>query len=498
MIKKIILILLCFSYISLFSQEQLTKKQIDSILSTLYTSKTLDVGILEPGLTELYYKSRDINYDYGKIESLLRLSAFYLNVKRDPEKVNADLGEVEKLALDKDDYFYYCKALALRAGLFANLLSFEKSEAMLKKGSGFFRRIRNKNKKNYISAYYDSRYINLYALQGKKDLVFFYAKQMYQTSLQLPDRDQQKINFVTIAARVLTGIYAERKQFSKADYYLKVQEKYLKKLNNVFDIGMYHKTKGTLFFDQGFHKSDLDSALYHFDQAELYIRISNNSIVLADLYSRIADVYQRKDDDENRLLYFNHSVSVKDSLQRIQRADISKIDADAIIPEFDQEIVDSYNVKNTSNFGIQYYLFVILILLALSFMILWLKKRKTDHYEKVSVAKEIEPDQNSNILYKNNSKIVELTDQALSGDKAFFINFMKEFPDFRDKLMDVNPNIKVSDIEFCAMLKLNLQVKQIAEIKKMSVPAVTAKKRRIRQKLNLDTKENMHLWLNHL
>jgi len=496
MIKKIILILLCFSYISLFSQEQLTKKQIDSILSTLYTSKTLDADILEPGLTELYYKSRDIDYDDGKIESLLRLSAFYLNAKRNPEKVNADLGEVEKLALDKDDYFYYCKALALRAGLFANLLSFEKSEAMLTKGSGFFRRIRNKNKKNYIRAYYDSRYINLYALQGKKDLVFFYAKSMYQTSLQLSDRDQQKINFVTIAARVLTGIYAERKQFSKADYYLKVQEKYLKKLNNVFDIGMYHKTKGRWFFD---HKSNnLDSALYHFDQAEIYIGISNNSIVLADIYSQIADIYKRKDDDENRLLYFNHSVSVKDSLRHIQKMNLSKIDTDAIIPEFDQEIVDPYNVKNTNDFGIRYYLLVILILFVLSFMILWLKKRKAGHYKKVSVIKEIEPDQNSNILYKNNSKIVELTDQALSGDKAFFINFMKEFPDFRDKLMDVNPNIKVSDIEFCAMLKLNLQVKQIAEIKKMSVPAVTAKKRRIRQKLNLDAKENMHLWLNHL
>lgn len=492
MTKKIILILLSVPYISLFSQKQVTEKQIDSTFNTLSTIQTQDTDILEPGFTELYYKSRDIDYTKGKIESLLRLSAFYLNKGRDYKKINTNLDEVEKLSLEKDDYFYYCKAKALRAGLLSKFLMCNRSAAMLDSGSKFFGKIKNENKRNYIKAYYYSRYINLYALQGKKDSVFFYAKEMYQTSLQLPDRDLQKINFITIAARVLTDIYTERKQFLEAGYYLKIQKKNLKKLNNVFDIGMYHKTRGALFFDQDPHNPD--SALYHFNQAEAYIGVSNNPIVKVDLYSQIAEVYKKKNDDEKRLLYFDHSVSIRDSLRHLQKIDINPIDINSMIPEFDQELMNPDDSRDTRFSAIRGYIWVTLLFLVLP-VFLWVKKKKRPDHKKPSQKLEIEHKQNSEIPYKNSNKIIELTTQALNGDKDFFINFMKEFPDFGDKLIDINPNIKLSDIEFCAMLRLNLQVKQIAEIKKTSMPAVTVKKGRIRKKLNLGSRENMYIWL---
>lgn len=495
MTKKIILILLSVPYISLFSQKQVTEKQIDSTFNTLYTIQTQDTDILEPGFTELYYKSRDIDYTKGKIESLLRLSAFYLNRGKDFKKINTSLDEVEKLALEKDDYFYYCKAKALRAGLLSKFSLFNRSMVMLNSGSKLFGQIKNVNERNYIKAYYYGRYINLYALQGRKDSVFFYAQEMYKTSLQLPDKDLQKINFVTIAARVLTDIYTERKQFSEAGYYLKIQEKNIKKLNNVFDIGMYHKTKGTLIFDYDSHKAnDLDSALYHFNLAEVYIEIAKSPIVKADLYSQIAEVYKKKNDDENRFFYLDRSVRIKDSLQRIQKNNVSQIDADAMVPEFDQEMINPDDSGGTKFSAIGGYICITLLFLAL-LIFLWLKKKKYSDHKKSSHKLEIEHKHNSEIPYKSNSKIIELTTQALNGDKDFFINFMKEFPDFGDKLIDINPNIKLSDIEFCAMLRLNLQVKQIAEIKKTSMPAVTVKKGRIRKKLNLGSRENMYMWL---
>lgn len=493
--KKQLLILFNFCCIFLFSQKQLTEKQIDSTLSTLHTSESQDVDYFESGFTELYYKSREIDYTKGKIESLLRLSAFYLNTKENPEKIKANLNEAERLAIDKNDYFYYCKARAIRAGSLANMSLYSKASSMLRDGSGLFGKIPDKNRKIYIKAYYYSRYINIYALQNKKDSVLFYAKEMYKTSLQLPDKVLQKPDFIVIAARVLTGIYIEKKQFKEAEYYLRIQEKYLKKLNNIFDVGMYHKLKANLFFTHyPYENNDLDSTLYHLQKAEKYVGISRNITVQAALCSEIADVYNKKNDNKNQLLYLSTFARLKDSLWHLQNSDIGDVDTNLIIPEFDQEAVDDYQMIGEKPSGTLYYLPAALFLLILLIIVAF-GLRKKHFNDKIILSPKTEHISNKERFYINNNKIIELTSQALGNDKAFFFNFMKEFPDFGDKLTDINPSIKVSDIEFCAMLRLNLQMKQIAEIKRMSLPAVTAKKGRIRKKLNISTSENMYLWL---
>lgn len=484
--KRYLLLILMFSHFCLFSQNKVNEKQIDSMLNIHYTSKIHDINYLEPLLTEAYYKSREIDYLKGKLESLLRLSAFYLNADKNPERVKSNLDEAEKIALEKNDYFYYCKAKALRAGILANQSSYHESAEMLEKSSAFFNRIRQKDRKIAIKAYYYARYINLYALQNKKDSTLFYARAMYDTALQLPDNSPQKVDLVAVAARVLTGIYTENKQFSKAVYYLKVQEKYLKIISNSFDIGMYHKTYAKLILDSKFrNESNLDTALYHLTLAEKHIHIEKSSLVLADLYSDIAEVYQAKKDKDNSLLYMTYSEKINQGSKYVRKTNVNHIiNADLLIPEFDQEMMDSYKMKSYTFRTI--YLFIVALvasLLALCFLLRRSASRKAKRQQSRNVIQD-----------DSNYRIAELTHQALNGDKTFFIHFLDEFPDFGDKLIKINSNIKVSDIEFCALLKLNLQAKQIAEAKKMSVAAVTAKKGRIRKKLNINADENIYQW----
>lgn len=147
-------------------------------------------------------------------------------------------------------------------------------------------------------------------------------------------------------------------------------------------------------------------------------------------------------------------------------------------------MMDSYKMKSYTFRTI--YLFIVALvasLLALCFLLRRSASRKAKRQQSRNVIQD-----------DSNYRIAELTHQALNGDKAFFIHFLDEFPDFGDKLIKINSNIKVSDIEFCALLKLNLQAKQIAEAKKMSVAAVTAKKGRIRKKLNINADENIYQW----
>lgn len=78
---------------------------------------------------------------------------------------------------------------------------------------------------------------------------------------------------------------------------------------------------------------------------------------------------------------------------------------------------------------------------------------------------------------------------------SFYLQFLENHPYFREKLLKINPTLKSSDIEFCAYIKLNLETKQIAQLKKISVRAVEGKKYRIRKKLNISAEENMYIWM---
>lgn len=91
-----------------------------------------------------------------------------------------------------------------------------------------------------------------------------------------------------------------------------------------------------------------------------------------------------------------------------------------------------------------------------------------------------------------------LIDLAIKNDSSFYLTFLEVYPDFAKKLLDINPTIKASDIEYCAYIKLNLDTKQIAVLKNISVRAVEGKKYRIRKKLDISIDENMYIWLSKL
>ncbi len=94
--------------------------------------------------------------------------------------------------------------------------------------------------------------------------------------------------------------------------------------------------------------------------------------------------------------------------------------------------------------------------------------------------------------------INELRKLAFDRDESFYTNFNIAFPDFDDKLIRINPLIKISDIEFCALIKLKIGTKQIASIKNISVKAVENKKYRLRKKLNIATNQDIYIWMQKL
>lgn len=88
-----------------------------------------------------------------------------------------------------------------------------------------------------------------------------------------------------------------------------------------------------------------------------------------------------------------------------------------------------------------------------------------------------------------------LYDLAMSKNSLFITYFKSEFPEFFDKILNFAPNIIASELEICALLKLNLNTKEIAEATNSTVRSVENKKYRIRRKLNIASDVDLNLFM---
>jgi hypothetical protein len=98
----------------------------------------------------------------------------------------------------------------------------------------------------------------------------------------------------------------------------------------------------------------------------------------------------------------------------------------------------------------------------------------------------------------SSSKIEELKEVvqlAISNNPAFLTKFNALDPDFCKKLLRLAPNLIATEIEFCILLRLNFETKEIARYTKSSVRAVEGKKYRVRRKLNIPSDQDITIWM---
>ncbi len=103
-----------------------------------------------------------------------------------------------------------------------------------------------------------------------------------------------------------------------------------------------------------------------------------------------------------------------------------------------------------------------------------------------------------NDLIKKTDKISfsgELYELAMSKNSLFITYFKSEFPDFFDKILKNAPNLVSSELEICALLKLNLNTKEIALATNSTVRSIEGKKYRIRRKLNIPSDTDTNLFI---
>ena len=190
-------------------------------------------------------------------------------------------------------------------------------------------------------------------------------------------------------------------------------------------------------------------------------------------------------------MFKEKEIALKDSLDH---------DIDINLNEFKQK---AYEIKISPNASSDFFNKSILyiILLALVGISVYIIKKYLSKRKHNSPATTEENLFENEILSKDKidiSSAKKLTSLLYEDPNAFYLSFLEAYPDFSKKLLELNPSIKSSDVEFCALIKLNLETKQIAQLKKMTIGAVEAKKYRIRRKLNISREQNIYIFISNL
>lgn len=95
-------------------------------------------------------------------------------------------------------------------------------------------------------------------------------------------------------------------------------------------------------------------------------------------------------------------------------------------------------------------------------------------------------------------ELYDLNNLARENSSLFFLKFTQLLPFFIKKLNKDYPLLTHNEILICAYLKLNYSTKEIAIYSNSSVRSIENKKYRIRKKINLDSKEDLGLFISNL
>lgn len=140
---------------------------------------------------------------------------------------------------------------------------------------------------------------------------------------------------------------------------------------------------------------------------------------------------------------------------------------------------------------------IILLIIGSVIYLITLKRNRKQIAEKEKIIqnKDLESQE---LQEKVNDSFAELVHLAKEKSPEFLTRFREIYPEFINKLLTINPNLRSSELTFCAYLFLNFSTKDIAEYTFTSPRTVQNRKHSMRKKLYISSKEDIYIWMKKL
>lgn len=308
-------------------------------------------------------------------------------------------------------------------------------------------------------------YSNYYLKINDPENQMKYIRKSGEEILKLPEGDG-KYSFLHLYYSNLAQVFRERKNLDSAQFYAELSNSLEEKYKNHNTKLMNYQIIGELAKS----KKDYNQALKWFLLAE---EQGNQEAVihlnLIDLYNHIIECYTNLDDSGMVEVYRIKKATLELKVSKSQNK---------VLNELLHKIDNKIGVRNRV---LALYIFISTLVFG-SILLGW-KKRVAflgKKEEEISI-KTVE----------EHHKLIEM---VKANDYLFMSAFLEVYPDFQDKLLNIAPDMTEGDIEFCALLKLQIPSKKIAEYTFIAPKTVLNKRYLIRKKLNLDKDTDLYKW----
>lgn len=224
------------------------------------------------------------------------------------------------------------------------------------------------------------------------------------------------------------------------------------------------------------NKKDTISALKYYLKSNQILDETGDVLNRPDLYKSLLNIYtaQKKTD------------SAKIFEQKLKEYELADLETkNKSLKKIITESSEKKNTNSAKSSSRRYiWIFVVIACLIPVITLIIYKKQKK---ELTNFSSDLQQK-------KLTEKYDSLLEMIKKDDPSFLTHFEEIFPDFRKVLLDIHPELTISEIEFCALLKLNLSTKKIAELKFIETRTVQNKKHRIRKKLNIPKNIDIYNW----
>jgi len=489
---RLILILFLFGSSEVYAQEQISNTQIDSIFRVSGASFSQKSKASYELSKRMYWASSRNNYKTGMAFGLYKISRYHSDVLGDYKRALAYNERGFEIAQEADN-----DSLVL-------FLTFGKS--LLYGRLGF--------DKEAISLI-DQCFAKTGCITSPKKRSLFrgdlYTSRAYCMARQDPPASSREILKYCIAAmkeceKALdvcinpgygnVGIYyLEEKCYDSAAHYLKKGIR-------------FNKIKGLMTSETEYTKlSDLNAEIGHYDTAIRYLDSSNaicfkrpgsKFFLISDNYGRYKNVYTKLGAKDSIIKYQHLQQSYKDSLADQEQ---EKLRESFKYMLQKNELENRKLAKNrmlvtwSSIAGILVVILLIVYYRRINRGLKYISQIKERDFEKDMVDKTAEIRQLRHQVATSYDELIEMAKR----DNPLFVNFFRElYPDFYQKLKEVQPNLTILEQKICFYLKLKFTTTEIADYTFVSVKAIQNRKNRLRKRLLIEDRMDIYDWMDAL
>ncbi|HAY3500797.1 hypothetical protein HZQ11_15955 [Elizabethkingia anophelis] len=465
------------------------EKEIDSIFNTIKSETKNPYLKKETGKAleiceEVYHMSKEINYVGGQIDALTYMAEIYANTGNTKMSLTKAEEAIALTSRDKKYIMDYSTLLMARGSALSKLGYFERALQALQEAINIADKAPAKynNQKHYNKAltYFLIKFVHERDQEdplSKKELEY-YVHSAYKEALQITPDYPQKSYIMTKSLQGLISAYTDWGELEKAEKYITEGDKI-----NKNTVSTWKLTRNVLLGEIETKRKNYTKAVEHY---EIALKLTKAYKLVYDqklIYTLLAESYHELQDYKNESHYLAHNKRLSDSLSKIEKQASNYILKDELKKKAKQKELEN-------NATIYYFSALIFVLLITVYFVYKQSKKSKTQFPVLNGKTEIDNEDS-----EDHKKLNLLIEMAESNNSTFYLKFQELFPDFNQTLLNINQKLTQSDLEYCAMMKLNFDTKKIATIKKNSVGAVESKKHRIRKKLNITSEENIYIWL---